>query len=411
MNIRSLLIICAITSLFSWGASGGEEKLVRLGDQAVELPQHGWVNSKPLSLKDLKGKYTILYFFHPGCGTCNAFTLHLRRLSMRHPGKLVGIGIADRAIKEMKKMTEGINTAYSFLQDSGQVLSKRYLGKIDVMPAYALLDPEQRLIWIDQGQDRLVMIQEMDRIFDKPHKEKLPSSGRTVALVIGIDKDPLTNLQLKLPSSDATAIAARLKKSGCNTVSLLTDREKPVTLNSVFTAIADLSLTRDDQVLFFFSGSGLQKGKGLKTDIELLLAPEEDLSLKEIAKQFKRSCSQSLIMLDIGHARSKAAPYDKLTDTLDKVFDNTTIIFSCSERRGMSYPMPAGKNTRFVATLLDGLGGAADINKDKVINGRELYRYIWLTLNDMNRSVDNKQMPFAAGLRRKQQVKLAQNDK
>ncbi len=407
------------------------DMVIPLGEKAPPLPVHGWIKGTGPEPHEFTGKYILLYFFQPGCGSCDAFTLHLRRLQLRNRNRLVAVGIADRELKDLQAVTGGINRVYHFLRDPGKTVTAPFLGKIDVLPAYCLLDPAGRLCWVDQGQYRLPLSLELDRLMAlsnasgsrraaKPaaHNHRKKSGIRRLALVIGIGRDPLSGKTLALPRADALAVSRRFRRMGFTRVELLTDApaspepSTPVAGNITRT-LKELCRAAGTQseLIVFFSGSGLQKGKGSRIDVDLFTAGagQNSLSLRALANQVAQAGCRSLFLLDVGHAEAGIAPYAKLTGSLDNLIPRSTVIFSCSGRNGLAWPQPAttGKkpeHSRFAAALLEALSVKADLDHDRIITTTELFRHVWLKLNNLNRYQDNKQNPFASGLLHEQQV-------
>lgn len=65
------------------------EELV--GTAALAFPKAEWVNSKPLTWADLKGKHVVLVFWSEGCGSCRANKLYLGKASDN--AELIFIGV------------------------------------------------------------------------------------------------------------------------------------------------------------------------------------------------------------------------------------------------------------------------------------------------------------------------------
>jgi len=72
----------------------GKKMLSLIGKDAAELNVDAWVNGKPLTQKDLKGKVVLLDFWAVWCGPCIATFPHLREWQEKYSGKgLVIIGL------------------------------------------------------------------------------------------------------------------------------------------------------------------------------------------------------------------------------------------------------------------------------------------------------------------------------
>jgi len=398
-------------------ASGEAPSLLALGETAPPLPALGWIDAPAVRAEDREGRYMLLYFFQPGCGSCDAFTFHLRRLQLRYRDRFLAVGIADRSEKEMRELAGGVNSVYRFLQDTGKIVTRQYMGSIDILPAYALLDPRGQLVWVDQGQNRLPLSLELERVLGDAAKEtrhRRPTpAGKSLALVVATARDGLTGRSLSTPLPDAERLAAAWRRLGFQRVEMLVDpgpdsAPARLTAAQVRETLANLlaDAGRTDQFVFAFLGGGLQRGQGLETDIDLVLGTpqaQDCLSLREIDQAIGAARCAGLVLVDIGHEEAAAAPVQKLSDTLEKIFSHTAVFFSCSDPTTLSRIHPEEKrppSSRFVHLLLDGLAGPADIDADRAITTQELFRHLWLQMNDLNRHQPKAQQPFAVGLER-----------
>lgn len=77
-NIFMLSIRCALITIFvSAGAQTANGEIARVGTLAPEWVVSEWMNSSPLTLKELKGKVVIVDFFQLWCPGCNSFSIPL----------------------------------------------------------------------------------------------------------------------------------------------------------------------------------------------------------------------------------------------------------------------------------------------------------------------------------------------
>lgn len=65
-----------------------------IGQKAPELIIQQWIDSRPLTIKELRGKVVFLDFFGPWCGPCRAMFPHIKKLYQDYHDKgLVVIGV------------------------------------------------------------------------------------------------------------------------------------------------------------------------------------------------------------------------------------------------------------------------------------------------------------------------------
>ena len=69
--MRGMFLVCgAGLLLMFWGLRAQAESDDRIGESAPELVAGDWLNSKPLTLKEQKGKIVVVHFWTNGCINC-----------------------------------------------------------------------------------------------------------------------------------------------------------------------------------------------------------------------------------------------------------------------------------------------------------------------------------------------------
>src|SRR4051812_41219988 len=125
---------------------------------APEFPQDvPWLNtSRPLSKKDLKGKFVLLDFWTYCCINCMHILPELKKLEEKYPNELVVIGVhsakfdGERQTANIREAILRYEIAHPVINDADHRLWTTY--KIDTWPTIVLVDPEGKILWQKEGE-------------------------------------------------------------------------------------------------------------------------------------------------------------------------------------------------------------------------------------------------------------------
>jgi thiol-disulfide isomerase/thioredoxin len=115
-----------------------------------------WLNTKPLTKKDLKGKFVLLDFWTYCCINCMHILPELKKLEQEFPNNLVVIGVHSAKF-ETEKDTNNIREAilryeieHPVINDKDHDLWNGY--GVNSWPTILLLDPEGMAVWGRGGE-------------------------------------------------------------------------------------------------------------------------------------------------------------------------------------------------------------------------------------------------------------------
>lgn len=192
-------------------------------------------------------------------------------------------------------------------------------------------------------------------------------SAKTYVVAVGISDYKYIN-DLVLPENDARTIAAVFKT---HTNAVITITGKAATRTTILKAMKDqfAHATKNDQIIFYFSGHGYERGF-CSYDMRDL---RDGLSYDDIYAAFRASkAGRKIILADACHAGGlrQSPPSAK-----PKTSTDVMLFLSCRSSES-SIETPRMKNGFFTAYLASGLRGGTDANRDRKITARELYDYV-----------------------------------
>ncbi len=119
------------------------------GKPAPALAVKDWINSKPLTMADLKGKIVVLDFWATWCGPCLAAVPHTNELMKKYADKgVVFIGVyAQSGGEKMAATVKEKGILYPVALDAAGLTGKTYMN--DSFPDYYVIDRQGNLRWAD----------------------------------------------------------------------------------------------------------------------------------------------------------------------------------------------------------------------------------------------------------------------
>ena len=119
------------------------------GKPTPALAVKDWINSKPLTMADLKGKIVVLDFWATWCGPCLAAVPHTNELMKKYADKgVVFIGVcAQNGGEKMAATVKEKGILYPVALDAEGLTGKTYMN--DSFPDYYVIDRQGNLRWAD----------------------------------------------------------------------------------------------------------------------------------------------------------------------------------------------------------------------------------------------------------------------
>jgi hypothetical protein len=257
---------------------------------------------------------------------------------------------------------------------------------------------------------------------------KGPPPKNRWAVVIGIghyDRPTIPGLQYPVADADSfyqvLIEKANFKKEN---VLLLTDKtEKRPTLRNIKWALGTFlarSAQRDDLVIIYYAGHGAPEvdPRGTEPDglAKYLIPSDTDpddlystaLPMDEVQTIFGRiEAEQVVVFLDACYSgaaggrtfASKRTRASKVDDVfLDRITrSNGRVIVTASRASEVSIELPELSHGIFTYYLVQGLRGAADLDRDGIVSLQELYQYLEQEVSRKSRSVGGNQHPVIKG--------------
>jgi uncharacterized caspase-like protein len=365
--------------------------------------------------------------------------------------KRVPLTIAFRYPQDSARVTEEASVVAALVTSSKGVTSVRVtlngqeVGKLEERTAQKsmavsvplTLRPGANAITLTATEADGAVQQEIRTvIYDAPKVAAVPPAAAPApkvvrnqwAVIIGVGKYEASSISaLQYTVADAEAIYQTLTTAGGfkkDHVLLLTDRtERKPTLRNIKWALGTFlgrSAQKDDTVVIYFAGHGAPEvdTRGIERDglAKYLIPSDADpddlystaLPMDEMQTIFGRIEAERVVMLlDACYSGSAGgrtfAAKKTRAGTVDDLFlerltrSKGRAIITASRPSEVSIELPELGHGIFTYYVVQGLKGAADLNRDGIVTLQELYEYLEQQVTQKARSVGGNQHPVMKG--------------
>jgi thiol-disulfide isomerase/thioredoxin len=124
---------------------------------APELAAGDWINSEPLTLKDLRGRVVLIEFWTFGCINCRNTLPFIKGWHDRYRDQgLTVIGVhspefeEERRVENLRRQVASLAIRYPVVTDNDYQTWKAY--NVEAWPTTFLLDKQGRIRWMHVGE-------------------------------------------------------------------------------------------------------------------------------------------------------------------------------------------------------------------------------------------------------------------
>jgi formylglycine-generating enzyme required for sulfatase activity len=240
-----------------------------------------------------------------------------------------------------------------------------------------------------------------------------PASERVFVLIVGIEdySDPKIT-DLAYTEDDAQGVYDFFAKSPrsptiASRVKLL--RGKNATRVAVLSAIRDLltqqATKQGDTALFYFAGHGFSDADGVylaTSDTQLSALPYTSIAWSDLQREWNKiMAGRRVLLADACHAGGLKGlrGFGGITKghmTLKKAPSRASVLIGATGANQLSVEDKKRKHGVFTASLLDGLAGAADANRDGAVSLGELAAHLKSHVPRLARQAGGNQIPVVS---------------
>lgn len=205
------------------------------------------------------------------------------------------------------------------------------------------------------------------------------------AVVIGIDAYPLPWDHLTYAVNDAKAIAKLMSDQGWDVISFYDGQASKEAIDHIFDQL-ETRVRPNDQMIFFFAGHGYTTRRGVEDQGFIVPFGADEtvaslVSMAELRRQSMRLANpnQQLFIMDSCYggtavANVRVTSYLQGPGTEDP--SSVRLVITAGGKDEEVSDGGARGHSIFAAALLQGLTGAADLNRDGYVSASELAAYL-----------------------------------
>jgi thiol-disulfide isomerase/thioredoxin len=127
-----------------------------------------WLNTKPLKMEDLKGKFVLFDFWTYCCINCMHILPELKKLEQKYPNELVVIGVHSAKF-DTEKLSDNIREAilryeivHPVINDADHKIWDEY--GVSSWPTILMIDPEGKAVWGRSGEFKADEVDEILKV-------------------------------------------------------------------------------------------------------------------------------------------------------------------------------------------------------------------------------------------------------
>ncbi|MBY0549837.1 MAG: redoxin domain-containing protein [Candidatus Obscuribacterales bacterium] len=193
-----LLLVCAVlpNSVPAFAAP------TNIGSAAPDFTGNkGWLNtSKPISIKDLRGKVVLLDFWTYCCINCMHAIPTLKALEAKYPNELVVLGVHsgkfnnEKDLENIRAAVARYDVRHPVVNDPEMTIWGAY--GVDSWPYFVLIDPSGKIVTTARGEPGPALIEQVDSLISTSRGNKSLKSG---SLNLVAEKDKIKTAPLMFP--------------------------------------------------------------------------------------------------------------------------------------------------------------------------------------------------------------------
>jgi len=249
---------------------------------------------------------------------------------------------------------------------------------------------------VASGELSFNAISDTSDLYSSERNSEKGVAPRMFAVIVGIADYQGSGSDLNFSDDDARIFYNHLRKafpreiaSGDITLLLDSKATKSTILSAINSSFS--KATENDYIIFFFSGHG---GKGCFVPYDLM---SNSLSHQEVKAAFKKSSAKYRLCIadacfsgSVGNGNASISNYD----AAQELSDARLAVLLSSNNQQTSMEMGQLGQGLFSYWLMNGLRGAADLNRDKYVTAGELFVY---TRNAVVSQSGGNQSPVVIG--------------